>query len=79
MAMSPELQTYYEEILAMMGSKGWALLVEDVQVMAEPLNNVMAIQNNEELRFRQGQLAMIDWFVTAKARFELAYSELSAE
>lgn len=79
MAMTPELQTYYEEILAMMGSKGWALLIEDAQVMAQPLNNVMAIQTTDELRFRQGQLAMIDWFVTARQRFEQAYEELSGE
>ena len=46
--MNPELQKYYEERFSMMSTQGWVDLMEDVDKMIEPLNNISTIADEKK-------------------------------
>ena len=74
--MTPELQIHYERLMELFGSAGWKEFMEDVAIMAAPLENV---RNCEDLKFRQGQLEIVDWLVSYEISNRHAYKDLSGE
>lgn len=75
--MTPELQKYYEERFSMMASEGWKQLLEDIDNMIEPLNNIATISDEKSLQFRKGELSILTWLKNLKQVSERAYEELN--
>ena len=75
--MTPELQKYYEARFSMMASEGWKQLLEDIDNMIEPLNNIATISDEKSLQFRKGELSILIWLKNLKEVSERAYEELN--
>ena len=75
--MSPELQKYYEERFSMMSTQGWIDLMEDVDKMIEPLNNISTIADEKSLQFRKGELSILIWLKNLKQVSERAFEDLN--
>ena len=75
--MSPELQRYYEERFSMMSTQGWVDLMEDVDNMIEPLNNISTIEDEKSLQFRKGELSILIWLKNLKQVSERAFEDLN--
>jgi hypothetical protein len=75
--MTPELQTYYDERFSMMATEGWKDLLEDIDNMIEPLNNISTIEDEKSLQFRKGELSILTWLKNLKQVSERAYEDLN--
>ena len=75
--MSPELQRYYVERFSMMSTQGWVDLMEDVDNMIEPLNNISTIEDEKSLQFRKGELSILIWLKNLKQVSERAFEDLN--
>ncbi len=75
--MNKELQTYYEERFSMMSTQGWIDLMEDVDKMIEPLNNISTIADEKTLQFRKGELSILIWLKNLKQVSERAFEDLN--
>jgi hypothetical protein len=75
--MDRELQDYYENRFAMMGTKAWKDLLEDVEKMVTSLHNVSVIQDEKDLFFKKGELSILTWLQTLREVSEKAYEELN--
>ena len=75
--MNPELQKYYEERFSMMSTQGWIELMEDVDKMIEPLNNISTIVDEKSLQFRKGELSILIWLKNLKQVSERAFEDLN--
>jgi len=75
--MNKELQTYYEERFSMMATIGWRDLMEDVERMIEPLNNIATITDERSLQYRKGELSILTWLQNLKQVSERAYEDLN--
>lgn len=74
--MNPELQKYYENRFSMMGSDGWKDLMEDIDTMISSLNNISVIEGEKDLKFKQGELSILNWLKTLHEVSKRAYEEL---
>ena len=75
--MNPELQKYYEDRFDLFSRQGWVDLMEDVDNMLIPLNNVSTIADEKSLQFRKGEISILIWLKTLKSVSEQAYEELN--
>lgn len=75
--MTPELQAYYEARFTMMATEGWRDLLEDIDNMIEPLNNISTIDDEKSLQFRKGELSILTWLKNLKQVSERAYEDLN--
>lgn len=75
--MTPELQRYYEDRFTTMSTQGWADLMEDVDKMIEPLNNISTIADEKSLQFRKGELSILIWLKNLKQVSERAFEDLN--
>ena len=74
-----ELSRYYEETFSMMSTDGWKFLMEDLQKIVSNLEDVRKVADTNDLRFRQGQIDILDLLLTRKATCEAVYEELLHE
>ena len=77
MQLEPSLQKYYEERFSMMSTQGWIDLMEDVDKMIEPLNNISTIADEKSLQFRKGELSILIWLKNLKQVSERAFEDLN--
>ncbi len=75
--MNPELQKYYEERFSMMSTQVWIDLMEDVDKMIEPLNNIATIADEKSLQFRKGEYSILIWLKNLKQVSERAFEDLN--
>jgi hypothetical protein len=75
--MNPELQKYYDARFSMMSTQGWIDLMEDVDKMIEPLNNISTIADEKSLQFRKGELSILIWLKNLKQVSERAFEDLN--
>ena len=75
--MNQELQKYYENRFEMMGGQGWKDLIEDIDKMIEPLNNISTIADEKSLQFRKGELSILIWLKNLKQVSERAFEDLN--
>ena len=75
--MNPELQKYYEDRFDLFSRQGWADLMEDVDNMLIPLNNVSTIADEKSLQFRKGEISILIWLKTLKGVSEQSYEDLN--
>jgi hypothetical protein len=76
MAVSRELQDYYEATLDTLRSPGWKLIVEDFDRVRAAVEDVRSCSN---LDYAKGQLDILDMLATWKETVEKAYEQLLAE
>jgi hypothetical protein len=75
--MNPELEKYYEERFSTMSTAGWRDLMEDVEKMIEPLNNISTIADEKTLQYRKGELSILTWLKNLKQVSERAFEDLN--
>ena len=75
--MTPELQKYYESRFDLFSQRGWADLMEDVDIMLDAMNNVSTIADEKSLQFRKGEISILTWLKTLKGVSERAYEDLN--
>ena len=75
--MTPELEKYYEERFSTMATIGWRDLMEDVERMIEPLNNIATIADEKSLQYRKGELSILTWLQNLKQVSERAFEDLN--
>jgi hypothetical protein len=75
--MTPELQKYYEDRFSMMATQGWKDLLEDIDNMANALNNISVVQDEKDLMYKKGELSILTWLKTLREVSERAYEELN--
>ena len=75
--MTPELQAYYENRFTMFASRAWIELLEDIEDMVESLDRVSNVKDVEDLKYKQGQLDILNWIQSLKKISESAYDELA--
>lgn len=69
------LEEYFQALFEMYGTDGWRKVQEDVGRMIEVHDRVRGLAA-EDVRFRQGQIDVLDWIITHQARSEQAYVSL---
>lgn len=79
MAISKELQDYYEARIDMFASKGWRDLMEDVEKMFDALENLGAVKDLDDLRHKQGELSIIRWLIGIEDISRKAFEDLKNE
>ena len=77
MPLDTSLQKYYEDRFDLFSRQGWADLMEDVDNMLIPLNNVSTIADEKSLQFRKGEISILIWLKTLKGVSEQAYEDLN--
>lgn len=77
--MNKELQDYYESRFEMFSSDGWRELMEDVQNMADTLDTLKTVRDEQDLFFKKGELSIMEWLLSLEAVSHEAYKELSNE
>lgn len=76
--MTPELQKYYEDRFTMMATQGWLDLIEDVENMLKATDTLSGV-TPENVKFKQGEIAIMKWLLTLKETSVKAYEELQIE
>lgn len=74
--MDVKLQRYYEDRFDLFAHPAWGELMEDVQCMLDA-SNTLDGATPENIRFKQGEVAMMRWMLTLKKTTEEAYKELT--
>ena len=74
--MAPDLQKYYEETFDMMATKGWKMLMEDLQKIKTTVNELSTVADAQSLFNRQGQLDILNLLLNRKEACETAYESL---
>jgi len=77
--ISKELELYYRNMYRMFASDGWKQLQEDLQNNATVINSVELTKDNDDLRFRKGQLAVIASLLNLEAQIEAAEAQATEE
>ena len=77
MQLEPSLQKYYDERFSMMSTQGWIDLMEDIDKMIEPLNNISTIADEKSLQFRKGEYSILIWLKNLKQVSERAFEDLN--
>ena len=77
--ISKELELYYRNMYRMFASDGWKQLQEDLQNNATVINSVELTKDNDDLRFRKGQLDVIASLLNLEAQIEAAEAQTTEE
>jgi len=59
MSMEPDLEKYQKAMFALFREQGWKFLVEELQNLHDDIAHLEAVRDNDDLKFRQGQLNVI--------------------
>ncbi len=68
--MDLETEKYQEAMFALFRSKGWKYLVEDLEKEQEIAEELRTCRDNNDLKFRQGQLDIIALILNKPAEVE---------
>ena len=77
--MNRELQDYYENRFAMMSTKGWQDLLEDLELMITSTDTIGGLETIEQLHFRKGELSIMNWIKTLKESSTEVYEQLQED
>ena len=77
--MTPELQQWYEEQFNLVNTQGWKDLVEQMKEMQKNYENLRNLPSDDTLKFRQGQLDILDWITGWQTSVEQNFKELQSE
>ena len=76
--MKPELRKYYEDRFEMFSSHGWKDLITDVKEMVKSTNTLSGV-TVDNLKFKQGELSVMQWLLSIENISETAYQQLEGE
>ena len=77
--MKPELQAYYEARFAMMSTKGWEDLLEDVEIMRSATDTVAGIEDEKQLYYKKGEMSILNYIKNLRDASAEVYEQLQAE
>ena len=77
-AMTPELQKYYEDYADLFMTDGWKTFQQDIIAAASTIN-IMALKDAKDLHISQGQLDVFQRLINWQNSIENAYEELLRE
>jgi hypothetical protein len=77
--VTPELQQWYEEQFNLFNTQGWKDLVEQMKEMQKNYENLRNLPSDDTLKFRQGQLDILDWITGWQTSVEQNFKELQNE
>ena len=73
--MDKELEDYYINREMLFATKGWQDLMKDVENMKESTDKISGVLV-EDLRFKQGELSIINWLLSLQDISTRAYQDL---
>jgi hypothetical protein len=76
MSMTPEVEKYYETYFDLFSTDGWKQFIQDVSDNLQQYD-VRSVENVDDLRFKQGQLKVIDHVMNWEALIRNAYEEIA--
>ena len=68
-------EDYFDALNEMFNSLGWAVMLAELKDNAELINDVQSIEDEKDLRFRQGQLATIGLLMNFQSTIERSEAE----
>jgi hypothetical protein len=76
MSMAPEIEKYYETYFDLFSTDGWKQFIKDVSDNLDQYD-VRTVENADDLRFKQGQLKVIDHVMNWETLIRNAYEEIA--
>jgi len=76
--MDQKLQEYYDNRFSTMSTQGWQDLVDDATEMFKAVNNLAAVDSEQMLFFKKGQLDILQWLLSLRDSSAAAYEQLSS-
>lgn len=73
--MTPDLEKYYESRFEMFASSGWKDLIDDIKKIKANTDKLSGV-TVDNLRFKQGELSIIDWLINLESLSEDTYQQL---
>lgn len=73
--MDKELEDYYINREMLFATQGWQDLMKDLENMKEATDKISGVLV-EDLRFKQGELAMMNWLLSLQDISTRAYQDL---
>lgn len=77
--MDNSLQKQYEDYFDLFSRPGWALLMEDIDLMLEGIDSIDSINTIEDLKFTQGQMTILKRIRNLQVTMEAAYEDINEE
>lgn len=74
--MLNELEKYYQERFILFTSQGWKDLIEDIKDMEAATNKISGV-SIDDLRYKQGELAIMNWLLSLEDISKKAYEDLN--
>ena len=78
MSMTPEVEKYYEIYFDLFTTDGWKQFIKDVSNNLEQYD-VRTIEDVDDLRFKHGQLKVIDLVMNWETLIRNAYEEIASD
>jgi len=78
MSMTPEVEKYYEIYFDLFTTDGWKQFIKDVSNNLEQYD-VRTIEDVDDLRFKQGQLKVIDLVMNWETLIRNAYEGIASD
>jgi hypothetical protein len=75
MSMTPEVEKYYEIYFDLFTTDGWKQFIQDVSDNLQQYD-LRTVENADDLRFKQGQLKVIDHVMNWETLIRNAYEEI---
>lgn len=77
--MTDELRNWYEEQFTLFNTQGYKDLIEQMKEMQNNYENLRNLPSDDTLKFRQGQLDILDWITGWQTSVEQNFKELQNE
>jgi hypothetical protein len=77
--VTDELRNWYEEQFTLFNTQGYKDLIEQMKDMQKNYENLRNLPSDDTLKFRQGQLDILDWIVGWQESVEQNFKELQNE
>lgn len=77
--MTDELRNWYEEQFTLFNTQGYKDLIEQMKEMQKNYENLRNLPSDDTLKFRQGQLDILDWIIGWQESVEQNFKELQNE
>ena len=73
--MTPETEKYFRDLNDMFRSKGWKILLGDIQASASGVNSIESTKDEQDLFFRKGQLAVMNNILNLETQVSAAQEQ----
>lgn len=77
--MNKELEDYYNNFFELFRTKGWKLLMEELEVNLSHTSNIETVKDEQDLFFRKGQLSVFNTFKNLEQVIKTAQEQAESE